>query len=278
MTDYKYVLGVDVWEGQLDVDEDEFKRGGVEYFIVRLNDINGINHKDENFDKQWEESKGFLRSPYYVFSPWPTGIENFQWLERNMPADCGIVFIDVEVSNPQWSPEKYSRELQVFIDLCKEKWKTLIYTGAWFLPIVSEWPKNVSYWLAQYPFSMYPEEKEKWSWDKIRTETEKLYWPKPNPKIGPIEMWQCTGDRIIPPGNNRPMDFNLFLGTVEQLYQWWGEVYVPPIEPPTLEERVLELEIEMVKLTQRVKMLEKKSHIHAKPQPPTLPSVRPQPF
>lgn len=54
-----YQLGIDTWEGQLELDEAVLKANGVKFIFVRLNDINGGHHKDENFDKQWGEAAGF---------------------------------------------------------------------------------------------------------------------------------------------------------------------------------------------------------------------------
>ena len=54
---------IDVWEGALDIDEALLRNAGVVGIITRLNDINGGHHKDENFDKQWEQSQYFCVLP-----------------------------------------------------------------------------------------------------------------------------------------------------------------------------------------------------------------------
>jgi hypothetical protein len=49
-TNYGYVYGVDVWEGSLDVEEPVLKEAGIEFTIVRLNDMQWRHHKvDKNF-------------------------------------------------------------------------------------------------------------------------------------------------------------------------------------------------------------------------------------
>jgi hypothetical protein len=48
-------LFVDVWEGSLEIQEDELE-GFVAGFMIRLNDIQGGHHKDQNFDNQWAQA------------------------------------------------------------------------------------------------------------------------------------------------------------------------------------------------------------------------------
>jgi GH25 family lysozyme M1 (1,4-beta-N-acetylmuramidase) len=53
------ILGIDTWEGQLELDESALKNAGVRFMFIRLNDMNGGHHKDTGFDKQWREAAGF---------------------------------------------------------------------------------------------------------------------------------------------------------------------------------------------------------------------------
>lgn len=217
---------LDLWEGSLDVQEDILLAGGIVGLIIRLNSITGGHHKDENFDNQWEQGKNFLRAPYFVYSPWSTGIANYDWLMYNLPP-TGVtrVFSDIEVKYTDYSPEKYADEVQAFDEKLKQEFPLkVIYTGQWFLSYLSHWPSG-SYWWARYPYAFYPPSKQYWSYEKLESETERYgYFPDPQKKCpGSPELWQCSGDRIILPGcANRPIDVNLFNGTLEELEAWWG--------------------------------------------------------
>ena len=47
-----YVLGIDTWEGSLDIDEQVLWDGGVRLVIPRLNSIAGGHHLDDLFTQQ----------------------------------------------------------------------------------------------------------------------------------------------------------------------------------------------------------------------------------
>jgi hypothetical protein len=218
-----YGLVLDVYEGSLECDEAEFKKGGVIGIIIRLNDMNGGHHKDTNFDTQWTEAKSFYPVPYFVYNPWVTGQENYQWLFDNMPT-CPAVFIDTEVRKPELSPEQYGIEYNIFISLCKKKWKTIIYTGAGFIDALTPWPSDVDYWWAAYPLSLYPVVRTNVSWENLHALTNALSWPPTNSSTSPgtIKLWQCSGDRLIVPGTIRAMDISIFPGTAIDYCKWIG--------------------------------------------------------
>lgn len=231
---------LDVWEGSLDIDEALLLSEGIRGLIIRLNDMNGGHHLDENFHSQWNQAINFLRAPYFVYNPWATGSQNYTWMRANLPLS-GVtkLLIDVEVKKPDYSPEIYADELQIFINLCKQVYPlTTIYTGGWFLSILAHWPTNVDYWWARYPYTLCPQgDRQMWSWQKWRT-TSNNYGYLPDPlKQCPsyVGLWQCSGDKLILPGcANRPIDLNLFNGNLDSLEQWWGA----EMPGTTLEEKI----------------------------------------
>lgn len=245
------LLGVDVWEGALDINEEILLAAGVKYINIRLNHISGINHKDENFDNQWAQAEPFLRAPYYVYSPWYTGKTNAEWLMDNIPKK-GVTrkFADIEVKKDGYSPDVYAHEVRIFKDELG-KWEvrpTVCYTGQWFLPYLSYWPDDWEYWWARYPWLLYPDIKTVITWEALRLKIDAVGWkPDPYKKCpGAVAMWQCTADRYIPPGcAGRPMDMNVMLKTPAEGAAWWGVDTIPV--PLTLEQRVSILEREALK-------------------------------
>lgn len=248
MNNYSVIF--DVYEGSLQVDEAEFQRGGVVGLIVRLNDMSGGHHLDTGFAKQWAEAQAFNPAPYFVYNPWVNGQANFDWLAANMPANCPAVFIDTEVRYAGYSPDTYASQHASFISKCKERWKTIIYTGAGGLEIMSYWTTSVDYWWAAYPYSMYPTLRTNVTWAELKTKLDALTWPPYNSAVspGPVKMWQCSGDRLIPPGSTRAMDISVFPGTAADYRAWLGygtatqPVPIPVTPVLTLEQRVVRLE------------------------------------
>lgn len=221
---------LDVWEGALDIDEGLLQLENVHAIIIRLNDINGGHHLDENFQNQWDQAEYFLRAPYFVYNPWVDGHTNAQWMLSHLPI-IGVtrVFIDVEVTKIGYSSEVYADQLQICINEIKQVYpKTTIYTGGWFLPIVAHWPANVDYWWARYPYTLCPQgDRQYWSWEKWRT-TSNTYGFHPDLEHkcpGQISAWQCSGDKLILPGcADRAIDLTLFNGDLNSLQNWWGAI------------------------------------------------------
>src|SRR5512137_2976319 len=232
---------LDVWEGSLDIDESLLYSNGVAGLIIRLNDMNGGHHKDMTFDAQWKQAESFLRAPYFVYNPWVDGTTNFNWMVDHLPSS-GVtrVMVDVEVRKADYSPEVYADQLQVFMDKAKVAYpKTIIYTGAWFLNVVSHWPAG-DYWWARYPFAFYPAEKQRWRWNQLQTAMNAYGWyPDPIQLCpGSVKLWQLSGDKLILPGcADRPMDINIWNGDLASLEAWWG-AELPPPPGPSLEEKV----------------------------------------
>lgn len=236
-----YILGGDVWEGALDIDENTLLSAGVKFLVIRLNDINGGSHIDTNFVNQWGQAERFLRAPYFVYSPWTTGQKNAQFLMDNLPLETTRIFADIEVSYAGYSPKEYANNVRAFVSQIKAYKKPLsIYTGGWFLNMLSEWPKDVDYWWARYPNWVYPSQKTSVSWEWITNRVNQLAWSPDYGTYkspGPVVLWQCTADRYIMPGcAGRPMDINIYNGTLDVLSGWWGQ----PMK--SVEQRLTELE------------------------------------
>jgi len=218
-------LVVDVWEGQLEIDEAVLKANGVAGIGIRLNDMNGGHHMDTNFTNQWAQAKVFVRFPYFVYNPWVNGQANYDWLLANIPAEAKSVAVDMEVRYPGYPASTYAAEFAKFMTLATKKWKVIIYTAQWFLPYLSYWPKT-DYWWAQYPdpntyfkgCTTWDDLKTRLDDDKLNTPFNARYCP------GTIKMWQFSGDYLILPGTVRDIDVNLFFGTAQQLSDYFLSV------------------------------------------------------
>jgi GH25 family lysozyme M1 (1,4-beta-N-acetylmuramidase) len=218
-------LVIDVWEGQLEIDEAVLKANGVAGIAIRINDMSGGHHNDQNFLKQWEQAKGFVRFPYFVYNPWVSAQENFDWLIKNLPSEVKVVAVDVEVKYSGITTAKYAIDVAKFLSLCQTKGlKTIVYTAEWFLANLKAWPKNVDYWWAQYPTPSQFSTGPNISWDDLRTGLNRLDKPF-NAKVipGPLKMWQFSGDYFVLPGSNRNIDVNIFYGTVDELSSYFSE-------------------------------------------------------
>ena len=228
------ILGLDVWEGSLEIDETTLKANGVGFIIPRLNSISGGLHLDDEFARQWAEAAGFLRAPSYVYNPWVSGKANADWLLTHLPSDAPLrVFCDIEVRKDGYSPVTYANEVNYFIGhVINAGYQPCIYTGAWFLTYLSDWPNNVPYWWARYPFFLYPNVKTIITWEELYDRIEYTGW-YPDPVHlcpGDVKLWQCSADRYIVPGTDRTMDINAWNGTLEELAAWFGASV--PDEPP----------------------------------------------
>ena len=223
-------LVVDVWEGQLEINEAVLKANGVAGMGIRLNDMNGGHHMDTGFLKQWEEAKNMVRFPYFVYNPWVDGAANFAWLAANIPVGVLALAVDIEVRKTGYASSTYALEVGRFLELCKSHWKVIIYTGQWFLPYLSSWPKT-DYWWAQYPDNKLYFNNTK-TWDDLKNRLDKLDQPfnvKTAP--GPVRLWQFSGDLLVLPGNPKPIDVNIFYGTEQDLANYFAPV---PVTPPVV--------------------------------------------
>jgi GH25 family lysozyme M1 (1,4-beta-N-acetylmuramidase) len=238
----RYVLGIDVWEGNLNIDEPTVKAGGVDFVSVRMNDMNGGHHMDTNFLTQWIEAAPFIRWPYFVYNPWVSGAINYEFMADHMPVGCKVVMPDVEVKYSEITPEEYARQVKAYLALTKRYWKPLLYTGKWFESYLSEWPHDVEYCWARYPYVFRPSGRINMTWEDLYKQVQDYPWqPQANPP-GPVRVWQISGDRLLLPGcANRPMDILLWNGTVDELAAWAGQSV--PERTPTVEQRLRRLEV-----------------------------------
>jgi hypothetical protein len=247
---YEYQIVIDQWEGNLNLDIDVLKSNGVVGTIVRINDMSGGSHMDTMFAQSWELSKQFpVSAIYFVYNPWVSGTENFNWLYTHLPANYKQrVFADIEVSKADYSTVAYANEVQIFFDLCKGKFPASVYTGEWFLHMLSYWPKDLDYWWAAYPDIFWPNPTQAITWDEFKqrlTTVSFAYNKAASP--GNVILWQCSGDRIkLPGGNGHPVDVNIFPGNLDALKIWFNsdnnvpnEPPVPPIELPILDSGIV---------------------------------------
>lgn len=219
------MIGLDVWEGNLgEIDEALLKQEGVKYIITRLNSMNGGHRLDRSFLKQWEESAGFVRWPYFVYNPWVSGEANFAWLAGHLPLDATHVSLDVEVKYSGISAGEYARQVKRCYELMCERWSVDIYTGGWFLNQLESWPAG-RYWWARYLNRFYPKDREVWSWERLRREAAATSW-NPGGSLGipgSCQVWQVSGDRLLLPGcGTRAVDVNLFSGSEAELAAYVG--------------------------------------------------------
>ncbi len=234
-----FSLVVDVWEGSLEIDE-SLLRPYVDGFIVRLNDMNGGHHRDKTFDTQWAQVASFARSPYFVYNPWVTGRENYDWLRANMPADTKVVAVDIEVVYPNYAPAIYAQEVRNFLNLTKLSWRPVIYTGGGFKYLLNSWPGDFDYWWAYYPDPAKFAGVTNWA-ELLRVMGTMTVPPNIGIIPGPLRLWQFC-DKLILPGTQRTTDVNLFYGTRAELYAWFGQDMLPQADNSDLVARLAALE------------------------------------
>ena len=222
-------LVVDVWEGQMEIDEAVLKANGVAGMGIRLNDMNGGHHLDSNFWNQWRQASNFVRFPYFVYNPWVDGPTNFAWLAVNAPVEAPAIAVDIEVRKSGYSAATYASEVAKFLTLCKSRWKMIVYTAQWFLPYLAYWPK-IDYWWAQYPDSATYFSGVK-TWEDLKIKLDRLDKPFNASAIpGTLKLWQFSGDFLILPGSPKMIDVNIFYGTEQDLADYFGTGTV--VQPP----------------------------------------------
>jgi len=228
-----YQLVIDTWAGQLEISESVLLANNVAGMVIRLNSTSGKLARDINFDKQWNEARAFARAPYYVYYPFVSGFTNFTWLQANMPTDARAVLIDIEIVNGGYPATTYAVEVGKFLNLVKAKWNYAIYTGQGYIDLLSPWPM-ADYWWAQYLNEFYPASPMVLTWDELRARLAKYNTPTNARYIpGRLRMWQLSGDKLILPGNPKPIDVSVFYGSLQDLYNWLGAPVLPPVPTDT---------------------------------------------
>ena len=232
-----YLLLVDTYEEERQINEQTLIANNIVGMIIRLNNMEGGHHMDANFIVQWAEAgnAGLLRIPYFVYNPWVDGQENYDWLVRHMPFEAKAVMVDIEVSKPGYSPSTYATEVARFCQIVGTRWNFMIYTGENYLSLLSSWPTNADYWWAQYPNALYPQVPENRTWAQVRAQIDGFAGPFNAEKIpGRFKMWQASGDKLILPGSPKPIDVDVFPGTLGELRTWVNEQ--PTVVAPFPEE------------------------------------------
>lgn len=223
---YEYQIVLDIWEGNPNLDVNVLKSNGVTGLIVRINDMSGGSHMDKMFAQSWELAKQFpVSAIYFVYNPWVSGTENFNWLYNHLPGNYKQrLFVDIEVSMAGYPFATYANEVQTFCNLCKNKFPVSIYTGEWFLHMLSYWPKELDYWWAAYPSIFWPIPSQAISWDEFRQRLTTVAFAYNKASCpGSVILWQCSGDQIkLPGGNGHPVDVNIFQGNLNNLENWFN--------------------------------------------------------
>ena len=226
-------LVIDVWEGNMNIDEAALKAAGVAGIGIRLNDMNGGHHMDTEFLQTWAGAVNFVRFPYFVYNPWVDAAANFAWLIQHIPAEAKSVAVDIEVAMAGYSPANYAGEIAKFIQACQGHWRTIIYTAQWFLPNLTKWP-SVDYWWAAYPDpKTYTTGSNQTTWDAVKSAMDKLDKPGNAGAIpGALKMWQFSGDYFLLPGMTGKVDLNVFYGTEADLAEYFSTTSPIPLPMP----------------------------------------------
>ncbi len=70
------------------------------------------------------------------------------------------------------------------------------------------------------------------TWAELNQQIAATSW-NPGRTPGPCRVWQISGDRLILPGSaDRPIDINIFNGTLAELEDYAGMKYPGGEEPP----------------------------------------------
>lgn len=223
----RYVLGIDTWEGNPNIDETKLHEVGVEFIIPRLNDMQGGHHVDSYFATQWAQSESFIRLPYAVYNPWVDGLTNFNWFMAHIPQDATAIALDVEVKYLNYPPLTYAQQVDICTRRLKAEIPTILYSGSWFKDYLSYWPAYVEDWWARYPGYLYPAESQHITWEELIEKLDNLLW---NPGVTPngCRMWQCTADRYYLPGCSTKLDINIWNGTRQELVDFVNGTPPPP--------------------------------------------------
>lgn len=240
-----YQIILDIWEGNPELDVPILLANNVNGCIVRLNDMAGGHHMDTGFAKLFAMAQQFpCRAIYFVYNPWVDGLANFNWLASHLPTTYnGRIFHDIEVKYTGYSPDVYADQVAIFIDKCKARWLTTIYTCQGFMAALSHWPTTVDYWWAAYPNSMNTGEHI--SWDTFNVRLSALTYAY-NGAVCPggianIKAWQCSGGGVWMPGFlTHAVDVSVFPGTLADCKKWFNsDIVVPPV--PTNKQQLLEI-------------------------------------
>ena len=157
----------------------------------------GKDHKDTQFDTNWEKAKehGFTRGAYHYFSPYSTGLEQATMFTQTVKLEKGDLAPVIDVEEKPADKAIFLQELKIFIAKIEEHYgiKPIIYSGK----------KYKARYLNDKYFERFP------TWiahHYVDTLEVNQTWT----------LWQCS-DRGRIPGINRHVDINIFNGTPETL-------------------------------------------------------------
>jgi hypothetical protein len=179
---------------------------------------------DHCFRKQWNKSLSSNPVPYFIFSPYHTGVENYNFLNTYSLTGIKTIFVDVELENPGIDKKEYGKRLNDFYNLAAKKTHIVIYTGAWFTPKVEPWP-DCEYWFSWWPEIMYPPAETKLTWDELDKKLKTLSWAEMTKRaagagIKTVCLWQCSGERLVVPGSPTRMDINVYPDSFDKYKAW----------------------------------------------------------
>jgi hypothetical protein len=233
----KLCLVMDIWEGDAaKLDMPTLYANGVRGMIVRLNDTVDKLHFDEGFKAHWAASENFYHIPYYVFGPWMTAIEQYQWIVTNCPADVKVIALDVELDSKLDNQAQVAQKLDDLVyRLQQHGLKVIIYSGSWWwndkhiapLPIHAKY----DWWWAAYPFLLQPNNAHAFStWENLKALIGKLDW-MPDAPSARCKLWQVCSRFSLPGTGGQAVDINIFNGVEADLKAYMGGLDVVPPPP-----------------------------------------------
>jgi GH25 family lysozyme M1 (1,4-beta-N-acetylmuramidase) len=225
-----YTLVIDCWEGSGLIKADAVPASGI---IVRINEMAGGHHLDAGFIAQWDEAQKFKAwSLYFVYNPWVSGAENFNWLKSNEPANTPLrIFLDHELTYSGSPPSQMTPQFFNFYQRVID-WGHVptIYSGAWFVPSMTAWPKG-EYWWMWYPFAF---QEANWStWEQVKAAIDGYAWPAVALAQcpGTVRLWQACSNQAavgLPGCNHHDVDINVWPGDLASLQEWFGNKVTAP--------------------------------------------------
>ena len=235
---------VDVCETQADTDAALLKAAGVSGMGIRINRVVDSHQADPAFANLWAAAgaAGLVRFPFFFYNPTMDGAANYAWLAANIPAEAKSVAVDIEVIYPNYAVTVYADEVKKFVGLCQARWRTILYTGQWFLKYLSTWP-NIDYWWAQWPTPGSYAAADNLTWADLKSALDHLDRPFNASAVpGRLKMWQFSSDHFSLPGSSKHLNLNLFYGSAQELESFFGNkptdalstvdtVTVPPARP-----------------------------------------------
>ena len=194
------VYGLDISHHQGKINWEKFKEENpkdtpIQFVYMKASE--GSDHKDTQFDANWEKAKehGFTRGAYHYFSPYSTGLEQATMFIQTVKLEKGDLAPVIDVEEKPDNKTLFLQELKIFIAKIEEHYgiKPIIYSGKKYKAryLNDKYFERFPTWIAHYYVDTL-EVNQTWT------------------------IWQCS-DRGRLPGINRNVDINIFNGTPEAL-------------------------------------------------------------